>query len=604
MEAVTPVAESAVNAEGSSPSRVPVGDQVTPVTVPGGELGPPFSMPKFEPTQDHAQARQDDLKHQIEMYRIDADTKVRLRQLELQAAQDPPKQAIFETSISLGGGSETAAGSLNSNTVTSNSIPAGNESVVAPSTHFDVAKNIEIVPPFHEKEIEAYFQAFERIVTALKWPTEVWALMLQCKLTGKAQVVCASLSLEESVQYDAVKIAVLQAYELIPEHYRQRFRTTKKSASQTYVEFAREKCILFDRWIKACKVKDYNSLRELMLIEEFKNCVPECTALYLNEQKVSTVQQAAVLADEYTLLHKTVLAKRASDTGGSLEKENESLPDCSVLVKTSPSPFSVSTPDPCFQPFVFDGFVSLNDGVKGRKLVRILRDTGGSQSFVLSKILDFCADSACEASTIVQGIEMGFVTIPLHRVWVTSELASGCFEVAVRDSLPVKVVDFIMGNDIAGGKVMPVVQVTNAPCIEMHSDALAETLPEVFSSSAITTRAQTKRDSQENNNLNDSIFCDILGNYSFPNSGEVVKLNSTSPVCFDLVTDMSISREALIDANHLNAFWWIVAYHPETQGALERWHQTLKSALRKYCIETGSEWDDGVPFVLFAVREA
>ncbi len=33
---------------------------------------------------------------------------------------------------------------------------------------------------------------------------------------------------------------------------------------------------------------DYNSLRELMLIEEFKNCVPERTALYLNEQKVST----------------------------------------------------------------------------------------------------------------------------------------------------------------------------------------------------------------------------------------------------------------------------------------------------------------------------
>ena len=27
------------------------------------------------------------------------------------------------------------------------------------------------------------------------------------------------------------------------------------------------------------------------------------------------------------------------------------------------------------------------------------------------------------------------------------------------------------------------------------------------------------------------------------------------------------------------------AYHPELQGALERWHQTLKSVLRKYCPE-------------------
>ncbi len=46
------------------------------------------------------------------------------------------------------------------------------------------------------------------------------------------------------------------------------------------------------------------------------------------------------------------------------------------------------------------------------------------------------------------------------------------------------------------------------------------------------------------------------------------------------------------------------AYHPESQGALERFHQTLKSMLRKYCMETSKDWDEGTPLVLFAVREA
>ena len=46
------------------------------------------------------------------------------------------------------------------------------------------------------------------------------------------------------------------------------------------------------------------------------------------------------------------------------------------------------------------------------------------------------------------------------------------------------------------------------------------------------------------------------------------------------------------------------AYHPESQGALERWHQMLKSMLRKYCVEHEREWDEGIPFVLFAAREA
>lgn len=45
------------------------------------------------------------------------------------------------------------------------------------------------------------------------------------------------------------------------------------------------------------------------------------------------------------------------------------------------------------------------------------------------------------------------------------------------------------------------------------------------------------------------------------------------------------------------------AYHPESQGALERFHQTLKSMLRTYCLEYSNDWDEGVHLLLFAVRE-
>lgn len=45
------------------------------------------------------------------------------------------------------------------------------------------------------------------------------------------------------------------------------------------------------------------------------------------------------------------------------------------------------------------------------------------------------------------------------------------------------------------------------------------------------------------------------------------------------------------------------AYHPESQGALERFHQTLKM-MRTYCLETEKNWDDGVHLLLFAARES
>lgn len=42
-------------------------------------------------------------------------------------------------------------------------------------------------------------------------------------------------------------------------------------------------------------------------------------------------------------------------------------------------------------------------------------------------------------------------------------------------------------------------------------------------------------------------------------------------------------------------------YHPESQGAVERFHQTLKSMLRT-CCEEHSDWQAGIPLLLFAVR--
>ena len=46
------------------------------------------------------------------------------------------------------------------------------------------------------------------------------------------------------------------------------------------------------------------------------------------------------------------------------------------------------------------------------------------------------------------------------------------------------------------------------------------------------------------------------------------------------------------------------AYHPESQGALKCFHQTLKSMLTKFCLENGKDWDQGIPFVMHAVRSA
>ena len=43
-------------------------------------------------------------------------------------------------------------------------------------------------------------------------------------------------------------------------------------------------------------------------------------------------------------------------------------------------------------------------------------------------------------------------------------------------------------------------------------------------------------------------------------------------------------------------------YHPESQGALERFHQISKNMIRSYCFDTEKVWDEGIHLLLFAVR--
>ena len=45
------------------------------------------------------------------------------------------------------------------------------------------------------------------------------------------------------------------------------------------------------------------------------------------------------------------------------------------------------------------------------------------------------------------------------------------------------------------------------------------------------------------------------------------------------------------------------AYHPETNGACERFHRTLKSMSRSLTTEFKDGWDDCLPWILFAYRD-
>ena len=181
----------------------------------------------------------------------------------------------------------------------------GKQSPSDKASAFDPARNIRLVPPFQEKEVDKYFAHFEKIADSLNWPKESWVLLLQSVLVGKAQEIYGSLSVEQSSNYEHVKEAIIKAYELVPEAYRQKFRNYLKYDSKTHVEFAREKENLFNRWCHSKEIaQDFNKLKQMVLLEEFKDKVRPDIRSHLDEQKVEELEKAAIMADDYALTHK------------------------------------------------------------------------------------------------------------------------------------------------------------------------------------------------------------------------------------------------------------------------------------------------------------
>ena len=181
--------------------------------------------------------------------------------------------------------------------------------------NFDVTKHIRLVPPFQEKEVDKYFLHFEKVAENLNWPKEHWTLLLQSVLIGRAREIYIQLGVEQSQHYETLKELILKGYELVPEAYRQKFRNCKKESNQTHVEFARNKEQLFDRWCCSKKTdQNYDKLRQLMLVEEFKRCIQSDVKTFLDEKQVETLEEAARLADDYYLTHKVSFIAKPKPT--------------------------------------------------------------------------------------------------------------------------------------------------------------------------------------------------------------------------------------------------------------------------------------------------
>ena len=145
-----------------------------------------------------------------------------------------------------------------------------------------------------------------------------------------------------------------------------------------------------------------------------------------------------------------------------------------------------------YEPFLSDGFVSLKRDYAQSTPIKILRNTGASQPLILAGSLSFSEKTSSGTSVHIQGVECGFVNVPLRNIYLSSDLVTGLVVVDIRPSLPFKGVHLLLGNDLAGDKVVVNPLLTNIPCIDQPPDPIEQEIPDLYPSFAVT-RAMAKK---------------------------------------------------------------------------------------------------------------
>ena len=133
--------------------------------------------------------------------------------------------------------------------------------------------------------LDEYLLRFERYASVAKWNKSTWATQLSPLLTGKAVEVYNRLSPEEAMDYERLKVALLERYDFTERGYREKFREARPEGHESPSQFIFSLKNYFTKWV------------ELAEVEQTFMGVVDLVELKLGE-KIKVVRNGACLSNE------------------------------------------------------------------------------------------------------------------------------------------------------------------------------------------------------------------------------------------------------------------------------------------------------------------
>ena len=152
-----------------------------------------------------------------------------------------------------------------------------------------------------EGDISFFLILFERQARRVQIKEEDWVTNLVGLLPLEMANLIAREPEEKANDYEHVKNILLKRFKLSPEAFKIKFKRHCKSAENTWRDFGFELANYFNEWIMGLKINDFESLKQLVIVEQMKEQVSRDIQQHFIDDwsKIVAVDTLSEKLDEY-----------------------------------------------------------------------------------------------------------------------------------------------------------------------------------------------------------------------------------------------------------------------------------------------------------------
>ncbi|GFT59703.1 retrovirus-related Pol polyprotein from transposon opus [Trichonephila clavipes] len=212
---------------------------------------------------------------------------------------------------------------------------------------------------FEDGDIVLFLTLFERQAKRIGVEKTNWVSALLARMPPDITQLIARESEDKFDNYDYIKGVLLKRFKMSPETFRQKFMKHQRIPARSWRDFVFEITSYFEEWLDGMEVRDFKSLKDLIITDQLKKRVPgEIREHFVDEW--AKFYEPSVLADKldgYESVRSSVKKtsqpemslSNTSDSRSNIKKEHAIIKN-DIQSQRYKLPFKQEPKQPTFKP--------------------------------------------------------------------------------------------------------------------------------------------------------------------------------------------------------------------------------------------------------------